>query len=166
MPAESARTRTISWEDPAAAAQRGLELGGLAYIAAIRDGEIAKAPIQELMGFDLIAVEEGRVVFACEPGEQHFNPMNSVHGGLALTMLDSAMGACVHTTLEQGRFYSSLETKVNFVRPIGADTGRIEAEGKVVHRGSKIATSEGHLRAAETGKLLAHGTSTCMILGG
>jgi uncharacterized protein (TIGR00369 family) len=155
----------VSWEDPAQSARRGMETTGLEYITAILEGEVAKPPISILLGFELCEVEEGRVVFQCEPGEHHYNPMNAVHGGLALTMLDSATGAAVHTTLMRGQLYGTLETKVNLVRPITIETGRIRAEGRVVHRGSSTATAEGFLRAEATGKLLAHGTSTCMILG-
>ena len=97
-----------------------------------------------------------------EPGEQHYNPIGSVHGGVAATLLDSAMGAAVHSTLPQGTAYVTLEVKFNLVRPITAETGRVSAEGRVVHRGGTVATVEGHVRSAE-GKLLAHGTSTCLI---
>jgi uncharacterized protein (TIGR00369 family) len=142
-----------------------MEMSGLEYVRAIHAGELPQAPIAVLMGFDLCAVEEGSVSFDCEPGEHLYNPMNAVHGGLALTMLDSAMGASVHTTLPQGQLYSTLETKVNLVRPIRADSGRLVAEGRVIHRGSRTATAEAHLRD-ESGKLYAHGTSTCLILGG
>jgi uncharacterized protein (TIGR00369 family) len=162
----SARSRTVSWEDPAVAAQRGLEMSGLAYIRSIRDGDTPPPPIAVLLGYDLVEADEGLGVFECMPGEHHYNPMNSVHGGLALTMLDSAMGVAVHTTLPEGQFYGTLETKVNLVRAITAQTGLIRAEGKILHRGSTTATSEGSLVAVESGKLLAHGTSTCLILGG
>jgi uncharacterized protein (TIGR00369 family) len=142
-----------------------LELDGLEYITAILNGRAPRAPMQELLGFDLAEVSEGRVVFAAEPGERHYNPLNTVHGGLAMTMLDSAAGAAVHTTLLRGQLYSTLETKVNMVRAITAETGRIVAEGRVLHRGSRVATAEADLRIAETGQLLAHATSTCLVLG-
>jgi uncharacterized protein (TIGR00369 family) len=156
---------TITWEDPAETAGQGRELGGLAYMEAIRDGRLPRAPIQHLLGFALVEVAEGRVAFRVEPGEQHFNPMNSVHGGLAMTLLDSACGACVHTTLEAGQFYGSLETKVNFVRQITAESGPLLAHGEVIYRGGKVATSEGRLVGEGDGTLYAHGTSTCLILG-
>jgi uncharacterized protein (TIGR00369 family) len=140
------------------------ELSGLDYIRAIARGEVPQAPMALLLGFDLAEVEEARVVFTAEPGERHYNPMNAVHGGLALTMLDSAMGAAVHTTLSPGQLYGTLETKVNMVRGITADTGPVQADGRVVHRGSRVATAEASLTAERTGKLLAHGTSTCLIL--
>jgi uncharacterized protein (TIGR00369 family) len=157
------RTLSISWEDPAGLAARARESSGVDFLKAIVSGELPKAPIQELLGFSLDEAEEGRVVFSIEPGEQHYNPIGSVHGGVAATLLDSAMGAAVHSTLAQSEAYVTLEVKFNLVRPITAGTGRVLAEGKVVHRGKTVATVEGTLRSAADGKLLAHGTSTCLI---
>ena len=158
----SDRTLTVSWRDPAELAARARSASGLAFLKAIVAGELPVAPIQELLGFSLDDAEEGRVVFSLQPGEQHYNPIGSVHGGVAATLLDSAMGAAVHSTLPQGTAYVTLEVKFNLVRPITAETGRVAAEGRVVHRGGTVATVEGHVRSAE-GKLLAHGTSTCLI---
>ena len=158
------RTRTITWEDPVASAQRGLELSGLDYLRAMMAGELPSPPIAATLGMLPIEVEEGRAVFAALPAEYHYNPIGVVHGGLAATMLDSATGCAVQTTLPAGVGYTTLELKTNFVRSITRDTGRILCEAEVVHRGGTIATAEGRLRAEATGKLLAHGTSTCMIL--
>jgi uncharacterized protein (TIGR00369 family) len=133
-------------------------------IAKIRDGELPPAPIQELIGLDLVEADEGMTVFALTPRREHYNPLGSVHGGIAGTLLDSCMGAAVHTTLGDGEAYSTLEIKFNLVRPITADTGRILATGRVVHRGSRVATAEAALRSEGDGKLLAHGTSTCLLL--
>ena len=137
---------------------------GLELLRAIAAGEAPGAPIAELMGFEPVEAEEGRVVFACVPGPQHYNPIGSVHGGLAATLLDSAMGCAVQSTLPEGRGYTTLELKVNFTRAITTDTGRIVCEGKVLHRGGRVATAEGRVIAERTGKLLAHGTTTCLIL--
>jgi uncharacterized protein (TIGR00369 family) len=142
-----------------------VELDGLAFIGAIMRGDLPQAPMARLLGIELAEVSQGQVSFEADPGEQHYNPLNTVHGGLALTMLDSAAGAAVHTTLVRGQLYSTLETKVNMVRAITAATGRISAAGRVVHRGSRTATAEATLRALDGGQLLAHGTSTCLILG-
>lgn len=150
--------------DPLALAARGLELSGMEYIEAIFSGELPPPPIATLMGFRGVEAEPGRAVFEMEPGPQHYNPIGSVHGGVALTILDSAMGCAVHTLLEQGVRYTTLEVKTNFVRPITFETGVIRCEGVVVHHGSRIATAEGKLTAAD-GKLLAHGTTTCLIIG-
>jgi uncharacterized protein (TIGR00369 family) len=159
------RSFVVSWEDPSELGEQARVMGGLEFLQAIRDQELPPAPIQRLLDFSLVEADEGRVVFGAEPGEQHYNPIGVVHGGLAATLLDSAMGAAVHSTLPSGQGYTTLETKFNLVRPITVDTGSIRAEGKVVHRGRTVATADGELRDG-AGKLLAHGTSTCLIVGG
>jgi uncharacterized protein (TIGR00369 family) len=156
------RTLHVSWDDPMELAGRAPSLSGLEFLRAIVAGDLPPAPIQQLLGFRLVEAEEGRVVFELDPGERHYNPIGSVHGGVAATLLDSAMGATVHSTLPQGSAYVTLEVKLNLVRAISADTGRVRAEGRVIHRGGTVATSEADLRDRQ-GKLLAHGTSTCLI---
>jgi uncharacterized protein (TIGR00369 family) len=148
--------------DPRTVAEQGLRLAGMDYIRAIFAGELPAPPISELMGFHGVEAEPGRAVFEMTPGPQHYNPIGSVHGGIALTLLDSAMGCAVHTLLEAGVGYTTLEVKTNFVRPITAETGAIRCEGTVLHRGSRVATAEGRLTDA-AGKLLAHGTTTCLL---
>jgi uncharacterized protein (TIGR00369 family) len=155
---------TVEPADPRAVAEQGLQLAGIEYVRAIFAGELPAPPISELMGFRGVEFEPGRAVFEMTPGPQHYNPIGSVHGGIALTLLDSAMGCAVHTLLEAGVGYTTLEVKTNFVRPITADTGPIRCEGTVIHRGSRVATAEGRLTDA-SGKLLAHGTTTCLIFG-
>jgi uncharacterized protein (TIGR00369 family) len=137
---------------------------GLEVLRAIAAGELPGAPIAELLGFEPIEAEEGRVVFAAVPEAKHYNPIGSVHGGLAATLLDSAMGCAVHSTLPAGVGYTTLELKVNFTRPITAETGRILCEGNLVHRGGRVATGRAGSFAEATGKLLPHGTTTCLIL--
>jgi uncharacterized protein (TIGR00369 family) len=156
------RTLTVSWNDPLELAGRAPSLSGLEFLRAIVAGELPPAPIQELLGFRLVEAEEGRAVFTLEPGERHYNPIGSVHGGVAATLLDSAMGAAVHSTLPQGSAYVTLEVKFNLVRPIAADTGPVRAEGRLLHRGKTVATAEASITDAG-GKLLAHGTSTCLV---
>jgi uncharacterized protein (TIGR00369 family) len=141
-----------------------VEMSGLDYLRAMAEGELPMAPMAELMGMEPVEAEEGRIVFAAIPGPQHYNPIGLVHGGLAMTLLDSAMGCAVQTTLPAGVGYTSVETKVNFTRPITADTGRILCEGTVLNRGRTIALAEARVTAEDTGKLLAHGTSTCLII--
>jgi uncharacterized protein (TIGR00369 family) len=158
------RTRTFTWEDPVASARSGRDLSGLDFLQAMIDGEIPPPPIAMMLGMFLIEVEEGHAVFDVTPAEYHYNPIGAVHGGLAATMLDSATGCAVQTTLPAGVGYTTLELKTNFVRAITRDTGRIICEAEIVHRGGTIATAEGRLRAEATGELLAHGTSTCLIL--
>ena len=157
------RTRTVTWEDPLDSASRGLKLAGLDYLKAMLAGEIPPPPIAQTLGIILLEADEGRALFDAHPGEHHYNPLGFVHGGLAATLLDSATGCAVQTTLPAGVGYTTLELKTNFVRPITHDTGRILCEADVVHRGATVATAEGKVYAEATGKLLAHGTSTCLI---
>lgn len=156
------RTLTISWEDPSLLAERARAMSGLEFLQAVVAGELPKAPIQESIGFEVVEAGEGLLVVTAVPGERHYNPIGVVHAGLAATLIDTACGACVHTTLEVGSAYTTLETKFHLVRPITGETGEVRCEGRVVHRGRRIATSEAHLTDPD-GKLLAHGTSTCMI---
>ena len=137
---------------------------GLDQMRAIASGELPPPPIAKLFDFSLVEVEAGRALFAGHPGEQHYNPIGVVHGGLAATLLDSAMGCAVHTTLEPGWSYGTLDLSARFVRPITAETGRVLCEGVVVHRGGRTATTEGRLWAEDTGKLLAHGTGSALLL--
>ena len=159
------RSLTVTWEDPLAAFEEGKKLGKpVDYMRAIRDGRIAPPPIAKLLGMELVEVEEGKAVFQLTPAEQHYNPIGVVHGGIAFTMLDSAMGCCVQTLLPAGKGYTTLEIKANLVRAITLKTGPIRATGKIVHMGRQTATAEGRIEDAE-GKLYAHGTTTCLILG-
>ena len=159
----SARTRTFSWEDPAATASAGLKLAGLDYILAIVQGLLPPPPIAQLLGFQIIEADEGRAVFAMEPAEWMYNPLGSVHGGVAATILDSCMGCAVHTTLAAGVGYTTTDLQVRYIRAIGDDTGRVLAEGRVVHSGKRTATAEGHLFAESDERLLAHGTTGCVV---
>ena len=137
---------------------------GREQMEAIRDGSVPAAPIQSVLSFDLTEVGDGTVTFTYRPDPSHRTPMGTIHGGVAMTLLDSAAGAAVHTTLEPGRAYTTLETKAHLVRTIRPDAGELRAIGEIVHRGGTIATSEAKLVDAE-GRLIAHGTSTCLILG-
>ncbi|HMD57529.1 MAG TPA: PaaI family thioesterase [Solirubrobacteraceae bacterium] len=138
---------------------------GLQQMRAIVEGTAPPAPIQALIGFVLAEIDEGTAVFLCTPTAEMRNPLGAVHGGIAMTLLDSAAGAAVHTTLGAGQAYATLETKVNLVRAITPETGEVRAEGEVVYRGGRVATAQGRL-TDRTGALLAHATSTCLILGG
>lgn len=138
---------------------------GRAQLEAIRDGRAPVAPIQRVLDFDLTDVGDGRAVFTYRPSAEHRNPLGTVHGGVAMTLLDSATGAAVHSTLAAGEGYATLETKVHLVRTIRPDDGELRAEGEVVHRGGTVATAQARLLDAE-GRIVAHGTSTCLIRGG
>jgi uncharacterized protein (TIGR00369 family) len=162
----TSRSRTLTWQDPVATAAAGATMSGMEYMTAIVSGGMPPPPIAVTMRLRPVELEEGRVVFEGEPGEEHYNPIGVVHGGYAATLLDSALGCAVHTTLATGVGYTSLGLEAKFVRPITRDTGRVLCEANVLYRGRKQATSEARLTAAESGKLLAHGSATCMILGG
>jgi uncharacterized protein (TIGR00369 family) len=162
---EASRTRTLVWQDPLATAAAGATMTGIEYMRAIVAGDVPPPPIAVTLRFGPVEVGEGRAVFSGEPGEEHYNPIGVVHGGYAATLLDSALGCAVHTTLPAGVGYTSLGLEAKYVRPITRDTGRVVCEARVLYRGRKQATSEATLTAAESGKLLAHGTATCMILG-
>ncbi|HZP71205.1 MAG TPA: PaaI family thioesterase [Pseudolabrys sp.] len=135
---------------------------GLSFLKAIIAGTLPNPPISELMGFHLTEVETGRAVFEGVPEIRHYNPIGTVHGGFAATLLDSALGCAIFSTVAKGDGWTTLELKFNLVRPLTKDTGPVRAEGRIVHRGRTIATSEGDLKD-EVGKIYAHATTTCMI---
>jgi uncharacterized protein (TIGR00369 family) len=160
--AQGARARTVTWEDPLIAAAGAREMSGLAFMQAIMRGDLPAPPIAVLLGFELVEAEEGRAVFGLTPAEYHYNPIGAVHGGLACTLLDSAMGCAVQSTLPAGTGYTTLELKVNLVRPLTQETGPLRCEGKVLHLGGRTATAESRLVDVQ-GTLYAHATTTCMI---
>ena len=161
----SSRTRTISWEDPLESLAAARELDGLGALQAIAEGSLPPPPIAGLMNMEPVEVAPGRAVFVGVPGEEHYNPIGTVHGGWASTLLDSALGCAVQTTLPAGVGFTTLDLRVSFVRPIRQDTGRILASAEVVHRGRRVATAEATLVAESDGRLLAHGGATCLVLG-
>ena len=160
---QTSRTRVITWEDPTAAVQTGKTISGIEYLKALQSGELPPPPIAVLMGMWITEVSEGRVVFAAEPAEYHYNPLGTVHGGVMATLLDSALGCVVQSMLPAGISYTTVELKVNYLRPITVKTGTVYCEGKIIYVGGRIATAEGRLTVGE-GKLYAHGTTTCLIL--
>ena len=157
------RTRTVTWADPLVTAGGAAGRTGMAFLKAILEGTLPAAPIQATLGFDLVDVEEGMVRFRSVPGEHLYNPMNGVHGGVACTLLDSAMGSAVMTTIDEKTGYSTVDLTVHLTRPITAKTGAMVAEGRVLHRGGRVATTEGRL-IDERGRLLAHATGACILL--
>jgi uncharacterized protein (TIGR00369 family) len=144
-------------------AEAGRHKSGLEFLRSIISGELPTPPIAVTLGFRLAEADPGRVVFAVQPAEYHYNPIGVVHGGLAATLLDSSMSCAVQSTLPAGVGYTTLEIKVNFIRPITLGVGELRCEGAVIHGGSRTATAEGRL-IDQTGKLYAHGTTTCIIL--
>jgi uncharacterized protein (TIGR00369 family) len=136
--------------------------GGMSFLRGMLDGRHPCAPYADTMDIHLAEVEEGRVLFIGRPSARYLNPVGTIQGGWASTILDGAMAHCVHTTLKAGENYTTLEMKISFVRPVLPSTGLVRCEGKLIHRGGRTATSEGRL-LDERGKLLAHGSETCMI---
>lgn len=139
-----------------------LKQDGLTFLRGLRDGKFPAPPIAKTLGFTLAEVDNGRAVFTGEPQARHYNPIGTVHGGFAMTLLDSALACAIHSTLGKGESYTTLEIKVNLVRPLTKETGPVRAEGRIVHRGRTLGTSEGDIKDAD-GKLYAHATTTCMI---
>lgn len=140
-------------------------LSGLEQVRAMRDGRLGLAPMHVLMNMALVEAEDGRVVFTAVPERGHYNPQGTVHGAYAAAVLDSAMGLAVLTRLPAGCGHTTVEFKLSFVRPLLADGRPARGEGRVIHCGRSLATAEGHLLGPD-GKLIAHGTTTCMILRG
>ncbi len=137
-------------------------LSGLDQVRGMRDGTFAVAPMQALVNMRLIEAEDGLVVFAAVPEEKHYNPQGTVHGAFAAAILDSAMGLAVVTKLPTGVGQTTVEFKLSFIRPMSSQTGEVRGEGRVIHCGHSLATAEGRMFGRD-GKLIAHGTTTCMI---
>jgi uncharacterized protein (TIGR00369 family) len=157
------RSKTVSWHDPLALAAIGRTMSGLDFLRKLAARELPAPPIAELFGFGIEAVEPGDVVFTCRPDESTYNPIGVVHGGTACVLLDTVAGCAVHSTLPAGVAYTSLEIKVNYLRPIHSGVGLV-AHGWVSKPGRRVAFAEGDLRDAE-GRVLATATSTCLIMG-
>ena len=156
------RTREVTWYDPTIGAGQGLRMAGLDYLRAMRRGELPPAPIAGLLRFEITEVEEGRVSFACVPDESAYNPIGAVHGGLICTLLDSVTGCAVHSTLPQGKGYTSIEIKVNYLKAVRLNSGLLTATGTLVKGGSRVGFSEGVVTDA-SGAVVATATSTLLI---
>ena len=156
------RTRTITWQDPAEAAVLSQGLTGLEILHRISSGLIPAPPAAELVGFAPTYVMPGRIVFAYEPREEHYNTLGAVHGGILTTVLDTVMGCAVHSKLDAGIAPVTIELKTSFVDPVTLASGILRAEGTVVHPGSRVATAEAKLEG-EDGTLYAHASSTWLI---
>jgi uncharacterized protein (TIGR00369 family) len=138
-------------------------LSGQEFLAAMIARGLPAPPFAETTGIRLTTVEHGRVVFEADPSARFYNPMGTVHGGWISMLLDSAMGCAVHSTLKPGHAFTTVDMSVSFVRPVFETTGRLLCEAEVLHAGGRIATAQGRVRDGN-GKLVAHGTETCMIL--
>ena len=161
-PADGVREREVVWQDPRAGAAAGRGMAGIEYLRAMRDGAIPRAPIAQLLGFEVSEIEAGRIVMTLEPGEHMTNPGGTMHGGMMATLLDSVMGCAVHTTVPQGRGYTTLEIKVNYLRAVTQASGLITAVGQVVHAGRQMAVAEARATDA-AGRVVAMASSTCLL---
>jgi uncharacterized protein (TIGR00369 family) len=137
-------------------------MSGLDFVQGLVTGALPLNSMAETLGYDVVEVSHGRAVAAAEPTAAHLNPAGTVHGGLSATLLDSCMGLAIHSTLEKGFGQTTLEFKISLVRPVTPETGLVRAEGHVVFRGRRISTAEGRLTDTD-GRILAHGTTTCLI---
>jgi uncharacterized protein (TIGR00369 family) len=157
------REKTITWQDPLPTAELGRALSGMDYLTGILDGTIPGPPIGSHFGLRWVSVAPGDVVMAADVDESLYNPIGAVHGGVAATLLDSALGCAVHSTLAAGVGYTSIELKVNYLRAIRGTTGELRAHGRVVKGGSRVAFAEADIRDT-AGKLLATASSTLLIM--
>ena len=143
-------------------AERRKEMSGLEFVQGLASGALPLNTIAGTLGYDVVEAESGRVVITLVPTAAHLNPAGTVHGGLAATMLDSAMGLAIHSMLEKGVRSTTLEFKISLIRPITPETGEIRAEGRIMNCGLRIGIADGRVTDAQ-GRLLAHGTTTCLI---
>ena len=158
------RTRTHSWEDPSITAAAAPTMSGLDFLTALAEGSLPAPPIMSTLGFDGFTVGPGWARFTFTPAEHHYNPIGSVHGGVAATLLDSALGCAVHSTLPVGVGYTTIDLQVSMVRAMtSATAGPLRCEGRVVHAGSRVATAEGRITGPDE-RLYASATATCLIL--
>jgi len=155
------RSRTVTWYDPTIGACGGSAMAGLDYLQAMNDGVLPPPPISGLVDMALVSAESGRVEFTCEPGESAYNAIGSVHGGLVCTLLDSVAGCALHSTLPQGCGYTSIEIKINYLKPVRSTSGRLTAVGTLVKGGSRIAFTEGVVTDASA--VVATATSTLLL---
>jgi uncharacterized protein (TIGR00369 family) len=158
-------SRTASRTYGTVSAERRKQMTGLEFVQGLADGTLPLNTIAQTLGYDVIEAANGRVVITAEPSDNLLNPAGTVHGGFSATLLDSCMGLAVQSTLEKGIASTTLEFKISLVRPITPETGEIRAEGIVLNRGRRVGTAEGRITDGK-GRLLAHGTTTCLIFEG
>jgi uncharacterized protein (TIGR00369 family) len=156
------RSRTIVWRDPGPSTAKGLSMAGVDYLRAMAEGALPQPPIGGLMQFAIVDAEVGRVVFSCQPDESAYNPIGAIHGGLVCALLDSVTGCAVHSTLPQGKGYTSVEIKVNYLKAVRPSSGPLTATGTVVKSGSRVGFAEGVVTDA-SGAIVATASSTLLI---
>lgn len=157
------RSKTVQWHDPMITAAAGRPLSGIDFLRSIRDGVIPPPPIAVLFGMQIREVESGRVVFECEPDESAYNPSGVVHGGLVCTLADTVTGCAVHTTLEAGVAYTSIDINVSYLRPVTTTSGLLRATGRVTKPGRRVAFASAEI-ADQAGKIVATATSSLLVM--
>ena len=155
-------TRTVDEELPPDRTETRRIMSGLEYMRKMMTGELPPSGMVQLLGLKLVEVSEGRAVFTVQPDESHYNGLGIAHGGLAATLLDSALGCAINAMMPAGKIFTTLEMKINYVRPITRERGELRCEANVIHAGGRVATAEGRITDKD-GKLYAHGTATCML---
>ncbi len=157
------RSKSVTWYDPMVTARTLTQLSGVQALQAIMDGTVAPPPIAALFGYRITSVANGEVTFSCTPDESAYNPIGVVHGGMVCTLLDTVLGCAVHSTLPAGVAYTSIELKVNYLRPVHDGKGDITARGWVTKPGRRVAFADGEVRDRD-GKLLATATGSCLVM--
>jgi uncharacterized protein (TIGR00369 family) len=157
-----AGSHTLEWSDPRSLARTGPAMAGVDFLRAMAEGRLPPPPVLALLGITMDSVEPGRVSMMLPPGEHLHGPFGEVHGGMIATLLDSVMGCSVHSTLKRGRFYTTIEIKVNFMRAITAATGPILGTGTIIHSGHQVASAEA--KAVDGAGLLYATASTACLL--
>jgi uncharacterized protein (TIGR00369 family) len=156
------RSRTVTWHDPGPSTAKARSMAGVDYLRAMIDGTLPPPPVTRLMQFDLVSADPGRVVFTCRPDESAYNPIGAVHGGLVCTLLDSVLGCALHSALPQGRGYTSVEIKVNYLKAVQLSSGLLTATGTVVKSGTRVGFTEGVVTDA-SGATVATASSTLLV---
>ena len=155
-------TSTVDKDLPPDRAETRRIMSGIEYMRTMMTGELPPSGMVQLLNLKLIEVSEGRAVFTVQPDERHYNGLGIAHGGLAATLLDSALGCAINAMMPAGKIFTTLEMKINYLRPITRERGELRCEANAIHVGGRVATAEGRIMDAG-GKLYAHGTATCML---
>jgi len=163
MVEDTKRERTFSWDNPLTGATKAMQMTGLEYLHAMKDGSKPFPPLMHTLDFNVGSIDKGSVTFTFKPQEFHYNPIGTVHGGVITAILDSAMGCTLHSLLPTGTAYTTLELKVNFLKAVTIQSGQLKATGKVIHTGNRTALIEAQLTDG-IGTVYAHAVSTCLII--
>jgi uncharacterized protein (TIGR00369 family) len=156
-------SKTVTWHDPAATARAGTTMSGIDFLEAMRSGALPPPPIASVLGFTIEELGIGRVVFSCVPDESLYNPIGMVHGGLVCTLADTVVGCAVHTMLEAGFTYTSIDLSVSYLRPVTGASGALRSTGRVTKPGRRVAFAEAEI-VDGAGKVVATATGSCLVM--